>query len=193
MEHAIIKAACAIGAGLCINYYNFDGKEQDVFQILAENGINYIRVRVWNHPYDEQGTGYGGGTCDIQNALTIGKRATAYGMKLLVNFHYSDFWADPGKQMVPLEWKEMNIAEKTNALYLYTAESLNLLKDNGVDVGMVQIGNETNAQMCGESDWENICTLMNAGSRAVREIFPEAQVAVHFTNPEKAGKRTRHA
>ena len=170
-----------------VKYYDFDGAEQDVFKTLSENGINYIRVRVWNDPYDENGNGYGGGNCDIQNALAIGRRATQYGMKLLVDFHYSDFWADPGKQMAPKAWQAMHIAEKTQALYQYTKESLQLLKDNGIAVGMVQVGNETNGKLCGETDWENICALMNAGSKAVREIFPDAQVAVHFTNPEKAG------
>ena len=170
-----------------VKYYDFDGKEQDVFKTLSENGINYIRVRVWNHPYDKNGNGYGGGNCDIENALAIGKRATQYGMKLLVNFHYSDFWADPAKQMVPSEWKDLTLEKKSQALYFYTIRSLQLLKDSGVDVGMVQIGNETNGQMCGETVWENICALMRAGARAVRHVFPNAQVAVHFTNPEKTG------
>ena len=110
-----------------VKYYNYAGQEQDVFQTLAEAGVNYIRVRVWNNPYDADGNGYGGGNCDIQNAVEIGKRATRYGMKLLVDFHYSDFWADPGKQMVPLEWKNMGIEEKTEALYQYTKECLQLL------------------------------------------------------------------
>ena len=183
MDASCVPALEASG----VNYYNFEDREQDVFKTLAENGIDYIRVRVWNHPFDENGNGYGGGNCDIQNTLTIGKRATQYGMKLLVDFHYSDFWADPGKQMVPLAWKDMDIEEKADALSLFTTESLQLLKDSSVDVGMVQIGNETNGKMCGESDWGNICKLMNAGAGAVREIFPDAQVAVHFTNPEKAG------
>ena len=170
-----------------VKYYDFDGSEQDVFKILSDSGIQYIRVRVWNHPFDEDGNGYGGGNCDIENALTIGTRATRYGMKLLVDFHYSDFWADPGKQMPPKAWQGMAIEEKSQALYLYTKESLQLLKDSGVAVGMVQLGNETNGKLCGETDWKNICTLMAAGSKAVREIFPEAQVAVHFANPEKSG------
>ena len=180
MDASCVPALEASG----VKYHNFDGKEQDVFKTLAENGFNYIRVRVWNDPYDENGNGYGGGNCDIQNALAIGKRATAYGMKLLVNFHYSDFWADPNKQMTPKAWEAMTMEEKTQALYLYTLESLQLLKDNGVAVGMVQIGNETNGHMCGEADWVNISALMNAGSCAVREIFPDAQVAVHFAGPE---------
>ena len=170
-----------------VKYYNMEGQEQDVFRILAERGIHYIRVRVWNHPFDEEGRGYGGGNCDIENALAIGKRATQYGMKLMVDFHYSDFWADPGKQMAPLDWKDMNIEEKTVALYQFTCESLTKLKDAGVDVGMVQIGNETNGGLAGETTWENMAKLFSAGARAVRDTLPEALVAVHFTNPEKPG------
>lgn len=176
-----------------VKYYNYSGQEQDVFQTLAQSGINYIRVRVWNHPYDESGNGYGGGNCDINTALEIGKRATQYGMKLLVNFHYSDFWADPAKQMVPLAWKDMNIGEKAAALYKYTKESLQLLKKAGVDVGMVQVGNETNGAMCGETDWESLAQLFNAGSKAVREVFPKALVVLHFANPETTNRYADYA
>ena len=80
-----------------VKYYDYEGNEADVFKTLAQSGINYIRVRVWNNPFDSNGNGYGGGNCTIDTALEIGKRATKYGMKLLVNFHYSDFWADPAK------------------------------------------------------------------------------------------------
>lgn len=170
-----------------VKFYDFDGNEADVFSVLAQNGINYIRVRVWVDPFDEQGRGYGGGNCDINTALEIGKRATKYGMKLLVNFHYSDFWADPAKQQCPKAWQGMNITEKATALYNYTKTSLQLLKDANVDVGMVQVGNETNGgKMSGETKWSNTCQLFSAGSKAVREVFPEALVAVHFANPEKA-------
>ena len=183
-----MDASCvpALEAG-GVQYYNKEGQVQDVFAILADAGINYIRVRVWNDPFDENGNGYGGGNCDIQNALEIGKRATQYGMKLLVDFHYSDFWADPGKQMVPKAWKGMNIQEKTDALYAFTCDSLALLKDAGVVVGMVQIGNETNGGIAGETQWQNMAKLFSAGAKAVRSTLPEALVAVHFTNPEKAG------
>ena len=168
-----------------VKYYDHKGKEKDVYKILSENGVNYIRVRIWNDPFDKDGNGYGGGNCDIDNAVEIGKRATAYGMKLLVNFHYSDFWADPAKQQAPKEWQGLNIDLKSERLYEYTKECLELLVSEGVDIGMVQIGNETTGQMCGESKWNNIATLMSAGSRAVREVCPDAMVAVHFTNPEK--------
>ncbi len=176
-----------------VRYFGLDGQEQDVFQILSENGFNYIRVRVWNHPWDAQGRGYGGGNCDIGKAVEIGKRATKYGMKLLVDFHYSDFWADPGKQMVPLAWKNMEIEEKTEAVYQFTRDCLLKLKEAKIDVGMVQVGNETNGVLCGEKIWFNIQYLMQAGARATREVYPEALVALHFANPEKAGSYMTYA
>lgn len=170
-------------------YYNEFGEEQDVLLTLARNGVNMIRVRVWNNPYDENGQGYGGGNCDTANAIAIGKRATDYGMSVLVNYHYSDFWADPSKQMCPKDWKGMTIEEKADALYTYTKESLTEILSAGVDVSMVQIGNETTSGMAGEKNWKNITTLMNSGSKAVREVAAEFNkeilVAVHFTNPEK--------
>ena len=167
-----------------VKYFGFDGAETDVFRILAENGVNYIRVRIWNDPFDAEGHGYGGGNCNLDTALEIGRRATKYGMKLLVDFHYSDFWADPGKQMVPKAWKNLDVDAKAAALEQFTRESLQALKKAGVDVGMVQVGNETNGAMCGEKTWPAVVKLMNAGSKAVREVCPQAKVAVHFANPE---------
>ena len=189
MDASCVPALEASG----VKYYNFDGQEQDVFKTLAESGVNYIRVRIWNNPFDKNGNGYGGGNCDINTALEIGKRATKYGMKLLVNFHYSDFWADPAKQMVPLAWKDMSIEEKATALYDYTKESLKKLKDAGVNVGMVQIGNETNGSFCGEIIWSKMQQLFQAGAKAVREEFPDAMVALHFANPEKVGSYADYA
>ncbi len=187
MDASCVPALQASG----VTYTDFDGQEKDVYEILSANGINYIRVRIWNHPFTADGKGYGGGNCDLQNAIEVGQRATKYGMKLLVNFHYSDFWADPAKQMVPKAWKGMNIDEKSEALYQYTKGSLTALVEAGVDVGMVQVGNETNGAMCGENasavgGWKRITQLMSAGSRAVREVCPDALVVIHFANPEKA-------
>ena len=176
-----------------VKYYNFAGEEQDLFRTLAENGVTHIRVRVWNHPYDAEGRGFGGGNNDIEKAVEIGKRATQVGMKLIVDFHYSDFWADPGKQMAPLAWKDMDIETKTEAVYDYTRDSLKQLRDAGVQVGMVQLGNETNGALCGETTWFNIQFLMAAGSKAVREVFPKALVAVHFANPENAESYASYA
>ena len=169
-----------------VKYYNFDGEEQDVFMTLAQAGVNYIRLRVWNDPYDENGNGYGGGNNDVATAIALGQRATKYGMKVCIDFHYSDFWADPKKQFVPKAWEGMDIKEKSDALYNFTLESLTQLLDAGVDVGMVQIGNEINNGMSGETDVANVRKLLTAGSKAVREAAAnsgkEILVAVHYTN-----------
>ena len=176
-----------------VKYYNFAGEEQDVFLTLAQSGITHIRVRVWNDPYDADGNGYGGGNCDIDRCVEIGRRASQYGLKLIVDFHYSDFWADPSKQMVPLAWKDMTIEEKTEAAYQYTKECLEKLRDAEVDVGVVQLGNETNGALAGEKIWFNIQYIMQAGAKATREVFPEAMVAVHFANPEKITNYAEYA
>lgn len=177
-------------------YYDEWGKEQDVLTTLANNGVNMIRVRVWNDPYDENGMGYGGGNCDVDNAIAIGKRATDNDMGVFIDFHYSDFWADPSKQMCPKAWVGMSVSEKADALYKYTKESLKKMLDEGVDVQMVQIGNEITSGMSGEKKWADIATLLKSGSKAVREVSKEykkdIQIAVHFTNPEK-GKYSTYA
>ena len=176
-----------------VKYYDHGNNEKDVYTILAENGLNYVRVRIWNDPFDKNGNGDGGGNCDIENAVEIGKRVTKNGMKLLANFHYSDFWADPQKQSIPKAWVGMDIDEKCEAVYDYTKKSLNKLVSAGVDVGMVQVGNETNGFMCGETDWKNIAALMSAGSKASREVCPEALVVLHFSNPELVGRYAGYA
>ena len=168
-------------------YYDTEGNKADIFEVMADAGVNYVRLRVWNDPYDSDGNGYGGGNNDVASAIAMGKRATKAGMKVLIDFHYSDFWADPGKQKAPKAWSGCSISEKEAALYEYTKESLDEIIKAGVDVGMVQIGNETNNGICGETSWENKCKLFNAGSKAVREIDEDILVAVHFTNPERSG------
>lgn len=169
-----------------VTYYNYDGEEQDVFMTLAQSGLNYIRLRVWNDPYDENGNGYGGGNNDVATAVELGKRATAYGMKVSIDFHYSDFWADPKRQYAPKAWENMSVEEKCDALYEFTKDSLTELLDAGVDVGMVQIGNEINNGMAGETDVAAVMSLLCEGSRAVREISEaygtDIQIVVHYTN-----------
>lgn len=178
-------------------YYDEKGKKQDVLKTLSQAGVNYIRIRVWNDPYDVNGNGYGGGNCDLAKAIEIGKRATKYGMKVLIDFHYSDFWADPSKQQAPKTWKDLSLDDKGKALYDYTKDSLTKLLDEGVDVGMVQIGNETTGNFCGENNWKNITALFNQGCKAVREVSAAKNknilIAVHFTNPETEGDYDRYA
>ncbi len=169
-----------------VTYKDWDGNEKDLFVILAEAGVNVIRVRVWNDPYDENGNGYGGGNCDLEKAVEIGKRATAAGMRLLVDFHYSDFWADPAKQQAPKAWEDLNVHDLTDTLYQYTKDSLQTLKEAGVKLYGVQIGNETTTGMAGiNNSWTRVCKMFNAGAQAVREVAPEAKVVLHFTNPNR--------
>lgn len=173
-------------------FHGFDGAEQDMLKTLSEAGVNYIRVRVWNDPFDADGHGYGGGNCDINTAIALGKRAAQYGMGLLVDFHYSDFWADPSKQQAPKAWEDMDMEEKTTAIYDYTVQSLQALEQAGVKVGMVQIGNETTNGFCGEISVPRIMQLMASASQAVRDTAPGTLIAVHYTNPE-AGKFSLYA
>ncbi|MCR5653277.1 MAG: glycosyl hydrolase 53 family protein [Ruminococcus sp.] len=164
-----------------VQYYDENGTK-DLFEILSENGVNYIRVRVWNNPYNEDDQGYGGGNCDVKTAAEIGARAAKYGMKLMVDFHYSDFWADPSKQLVPKAWANMDIDEKTTVLGRFTASSLETIKNAGADIGMVQIGNEINNGMAGENEFMKTAQLINAGAKAVRDFDENIRVAVHFTD-----------
>lgn len=180
-----------------VKYYNEAGVEQDIFKTLKESGVNYVRIRVWNDPYDSNGRGYGGGNNDIEKAILIGKRATDNGLKVQIDFHYSDFWADPGKQKAPKAWANMTLAQKQTALYNFTKTSLAEILDAGVDVGMVQIGNETNSGLAGITNWTDMCSLFKKGSEAVKDIeleySKEILIALHFTNPETAGRYTGYA
>lgn len=174
-------------------YRDFEGKELDeegFFDLLAGSGVNCIRIRVWNDPYDKDGNSYGGGHNDLKTAVTLGQLATKAGMQVLIDFHYSDFWADPAKQKAPKEWAHLFWDEKQQAFYDYTKASLEELLDAGVNVTMVQIGNEINNGFAGETDRSKINTLINQGSKAVREIEKEKDreigIILHFTNPEGA-------
>ncbi len=174
-----------------------DAQGAGFMKLLKDAGVNWIRLRVWNDPYDAEGHGYGGGNNDVEAAKIMGKWATDAGIRVLIDFHYSDFWADPGKQQVPKAWKNFTADEKAAAVETYTSESLKTLLDAGVDVGMVQIGNETTNSICGESDWANRAKIFSAGSKATRAIAAqygkEILVAIHFTNPERSGNYANFA
>ena len=183
-----------VNSGAC--FYDEDGNkltDQGFFDLLKEGGTNYIRLRVWNNPCDANGNGYGGGNNDLEAAKVMGQWATNAGMKVLIDFHFSDFWADPAKQQAPKAWTSMTHEQKITAISEYTTESLQYLLDAGVDVGMVQIGNETTQGFCGETygsnGWESVCELFNSGCKAVRSVAAtnnrDIQIALHFTNPER--------
>lgn len=181
-------------------FYYSNGAQGDIFDILEEAGVNYIRVRLWNDPYDTQTQkGYGGGNNDISKAVAIGQRAKAHGMKLLVDFQYSDFWADPAKQYAPKAWKNYTPSQKANAVYDFTYNSLSTLLSSGVEVGMVQIGNETMGTMAGmgglyDGVWNltsGVGAAMQKGCEAVNAVNGKYSLngekailkALHFTDP----------
>lgn len=160
--------------------------DEDFFRMLYQGGTNWVRIRIWDDPYDGNGNGYGGGNSDLAKAKIIGKLATDAGMRVLIDFHYSDFWADPSKQDAPKAWEGLTLEQKEQKVYEYTLNNLNALKAAGVDVGMVQVGNETNNGICGEKGWENMSKLFNAGSKAVREFDKNCLVALHFADPSSS-------
>lgn len=169
------------------SFYDANGVKADPIELLKAGGANAVRIRVWNDPRTEEGQTYGGGANDIEVACKIGQRATKAGMGVLVDFHYSDFWADPNKQTAPKAWKNMNLDEKQNAVRSFTLESLGKLKKAGVKVTMVQVGNEINNGMCGEIYDEQVCSLVKAGADAVREFDRNIKIAVHYTDPLSEG------
>ncbi|WP_271495315.1 glycosyl hydrolase 53 family protein [Enterococcus sp. 5H] len=176
-----------------VKYYDENGGEKDLFLILKENGVNYVRIRVWNDPYNADGQGYGAGNCDVPKAIEIGKRATKAGMRVLIDFHYSDFWADPGRQIAPKAWTGFTVDQKAEALYNFTKDSLQQMKAAGVDVSMVQVGNETTGSGVAGESGNGRYTLFKAGSKAIREVDPSILIALHFTNPEKTSTILNYA
>lgn len=183
-----------------VRFYDANGKEQDIFRTLADAGVNTVRIRIWNDPVNSQtGITYGGGANDTAHAVEIASRCAAAGLKLLVDFHYSDFWADPAKQKAPKAWENMDVNQKADAVYQFTADTLHTIAETGAEIAMVQIGNETTTGMCGisladgnwsDAVWRDLARLWNAGASAVRSFDRSTLVALHFTNPEKASNMT---
>lgn len=163
-----------------VQFKYLDGTNGDIFDILSGAGVNYVRLRIWNNPYDSQYPykGYGGGNCTLYTAKVLGRRATQAGMKVFVDFHYSDFWTDPAKHYAPKEWANYSLDYKKDAIYNYTYYALGELINYGVNVGMVQIGNETNGSLCGvggftDNIWDlssGVADLMQQGCYAIDDI-----------------------
>lgn len=180
-----------------VTYQDFDGNEidniTDFCAFLAEDvGITHIRIRIWNDPYDEDGNGYGGGNCDVDMAVTVAEACAAAGLGMMLDFHYSDFWADPSKQYAPKAWADMTLDEKAVAMQEFTTDALTKVAATGVEISLVQVGNETTAGIAGETGDENMCTLFNAASAAIRAFDESIKVVIHITNPE-AGNLTEWA
>jgi len=154
----------------------------DVIELLSYYGVNWIRARLWNDPYSSDGKSFGAGDCDLETVMKIGKRAKKWGMKFLLDFHYSDFWAHPGQQARPREWVKYRTADElAPVLKNWTKDALYIMRSfGGFLPDMIQIGNETNKGFCGFYDagyFETIKLnekkLLAAGLEAVREISEE--------------------
>lgn len=170
-------------------YKDYDGNElktlDDVVKFLAGQGINHIRVRVWNDPYDANGKGYGGGNNDVAKAKQFADACRNAGIKMLVDFHCSDLWTDPGKQQVPKAWKNYSLEQKKVALKTFIQESLNTIDPSKDVVDMVQVGNETTGGFIGETDTTKMCALFDAGSQGVKAYNENVKVVIHVESPQK--------
>lgn len=161
-------------------FYNKAGVQKDLLDILKEQGMDSIRLRVWVNPAD--GTYH-----NMTDVLAKAKRAKTAGMRLMIDFHYSDTWADPGKQGKPAQWSAYNITQLVTAVADHTRNSLIMLRDAGITPEWVQVGNETNNGMLWEEgrasvNMGNFARLVTGGYDAVKEIFPQTKVIVHISN-----------
>ncbi len=160
-----------------IKLYNQKGEIRENTALMRELGLNAIRLRVWVNPR--------GGFCSKEDVLTMAKRAKYYDMAVMIDFHYSDWWADPGKQPIPGAWQYFSYDEMRYALAEHTRETLQLLKDNHIDVRWVQIGNETTHGFLwpmarAEEHMEQYAGLTEAGYQAVKQVYPNATCIVHL-------------
>lgn len=153
-------------------YYD-EGKEADILAIMKKYDVDTIRIRLWNDPWSQSGESYGAGENDLKTSLEIAKRVTDAGFGVLLNFHYSDFWADPGKQFKPKAWASYGVEELEKAVHDFTLSTMNTFLESGVNITMVQVGNElSNGLLWPEGkvpNYDNIARFVNAGIRAVRE------------------------
>lgn len=170
-------------------YRDYDGNElatlDDICRFIKEQGINHIRVRVWNNPYDANGNGYGGGNNDVAKAKEFADACRNAGLKMLVDFHCSDLWTDPSKQQEPKAWKGYTLEQKKEALNTYITESLNTIDPSKDVVDMVQVGNETTGGFIGETNVSNMCVLFSAGAAGVKTYNPDVKVVIHVESPHK--------
>jgi len=166
-------------------FYTAAGKEMECTALMKELGFNAIRLRVWVDPE--------GGWCAKEDVLVKAKRAQELGMRIMIDFHYSDTWADPSNQKTPAAWAALPIYELASAVETHTKETLQLLKDNKVDVEWVQVGNETNSGMLHplgkiSDNADNFAILADKGYDAVKSVYPEAKVIIHRSEGHKANE-----
>ncbi len=179
MDISMVKELEQYGAS-----YRLNGKKEDLFAILKTCGTNNVRIRIWPDPYDENGNSYGGGGNDLETTIEIAERTVQSGMDFMLDFHYSDFWADPAKQVKPKAWKELSGEALETAVYLHTVDTLKALKNHKLVPTMVQVGNEITKGLLWPDGYieqtENMAHLLQAGIKGVREECPDARIVLHL-------------
>lgn len=178
-------------------FYNQNGQQQDAIAILKANGVNYVRLRLWVDPQDASGKTYGGGSNNLENTIALAKRVKAQGLKLLLDFHYSDFWTDPGKQFKPKAWEKMDYPQLKTAIHDYTRDTIARFKQEGVLPDMVQIGNEINGGMLwpegkswgqGGGEFDRLAGLLNAAIGGLKENLTggeQVKIMLHLAEGTK--------
>lgn len=178
-------------------FYDANGKPQECMALLRDLGMNSIRLRVWVNP--------DGGWCGKDDVVAKAWRAQKLGMRLMIDFHYSDTWADPGKQYVPAAWKDYTFEQMKQAVADHTRDVLTALKERDIDVEWVQVGNETSDGMLwndadgadalavtgrASKNMANFAAYVNAGYDAVKAVYPDAKVIVHLDKGNKLSQYT---
>ena len=161
-------------------FYNDNGKEEDCLKILKDHGINSIRLRTFVDPSADPASGH----CSKSETVEMALRARKLGMKIMIDFHYSDSWADPGKQKKPKMWEGHDFPALLNDLYSYTYDVMSALKSAGVLPEWVQVGNEIPGGMVypegSTSNWNQLVQLINKGYDAIKMVSPNSKVILHI-------------
>lgn len=162
------------------------GQQRDALEILRDYGVNTVRLRLWNDPYSPTGAPYGGGGCDLDCVIALAQRAKALGLSWLLDFQYSDFWADPGKQTVPKAWRGLDEDGLVRAIGDYTTQVLHTLAEQDLVPQMVAPGNELSNGLLWPigkvPNYPAIARLVSAGVEAVRAFDPSLPVMIHLDN-----------
>ena len=161
------------------HFYNDNGQEEDCFKILKDHGINSIRLRTFVNPSDDKASGH----CSKDETVAMALRAQKWGMKVMINFHYSDSWADPAKQRKPKAWEGHDFPTLVKDLYDYTFGVMTALKTAGISPEWVQVGNEIPGGLVypegSTSNWPQLVQLLNSGYDAVKAVSPNSIVILH--------------
>lgn len=164
--------------------FSDNGVPGDAIQIMKAHGFNYIRLRIFNNPANPKGYSPGKGFCDLAHTMAMAKRIKAAHMKFLLDFHYSDYWADPQQQNKPLAWVGADFPSLKDSLYNWTVKVMTALKAQGTTPDMVQVGNEINHGM----DWpdgeinnlDSLAQLIYSGVQGVRAVSPSTIIMLHI-------------